>query len=64
MGSCTSCGSPVPDGQKSCSMCYGDPYHGSDGYLLAAMEEDQRQQWEAEEQAKRAEAMEEPPPHE
>ncbi len=30
---CTSCGSPIPDGQgKSCSMCYGDIAHGNDGY--------------------------------
>ena len=30
---CSSCGSPNPDGQgKSCSMCYGDINHGTDGY--------------------------------
>jgi len=23
-------------------MCYGDPYHGSDGYYLAWIEEQQR----------------------
>lgn len=33
MRNCTSCGSPIPDGQgDSCSMCYGDIAHGSDGY--------------------------------
>ena len=33
MAYCTSCGSPIPDGQgKSCSMCYGDIDHGRDGY--------------------------------
>ena len=33
MPNCTSCGSPIPDGQgKSCSMCYGDIAHGTDGY--------------------------------
>ena len=33
MLNCTSCGSPIPDGQgKSCSMCYGDIAHGTDGY--------------------------------
>jgi hypothetical protein len=32
MGCCSSCGSPVPDGQSICSMCYGDPAYGSDGY--------------------------------
>lgn len=30
---CSSCGLPIPDGQgSSCSMCYGDMAHGSDGY--------------------------------
>ena len=30
---CTSCGSQIPEGQgKSCSMCYGDISHGTDGY--------------------------------
>lgn len=30
---CTSCGSPIPPGQgSSCSMCYGDIAHGTDGY--------------------------------
>lgn len=33
MAYCSSCGSWIPDGQgKSCSMCYGDPDHGRDGY--------------------------------
>ena len=33
MPNCTSCGSPIPEGQDgSCSMCYGDIDHGSDGY--------------------------------
>ena len=33
MPNCTSCGSSIPEGQgKSCSMCYGDINHGSDGY--------------------------------
>jgi len=36
MSSCTSCGSPIPDGQgSSCSMCYGDMSYGSDGYYEA-----------------------------
>lgn len=40
MASCTSCGSPIPDGQgNSCSMCYGDPYYGSDGYYLDYLEQ-------------------------
>jgi hypothetical protein len=33
MGYCSSCGSPIPDGQgSSCSMCYGDIDYGRDGY--------------------------------
>ena len=41
---CTSCGSEIPEGQgKSCSMCYGDPYYGRDGYYLAYIEEQDRQ---------------------
>lgn len=50
---CTSCASPIPDGQgKSCSMCYGDVDHGSDGYYRrwleneCRQEEDERQYWE------------------
>lgn len=33
MPDCTSCGSPIPEGQgKSCSMCFGDIDYGRDGY--------------------------------
>lgn len=40
MSSCSSCGSPIPDGQgSSCSMCYGDPHYGSDGYYMDWCEE-------------------------
>lgn len=39
MPSCTSCGSYIPEGQgKSCSMCYGDIDHGTDGYYRAELE--------------------------
>ena len=31
-GYCVCCGSPVPSGQRTCSMCYGDMDHGKDGY--------------------------------
>lgn len=49
MNYCTSCGLPIPDGQgKSCSRCYGDPWHGSDGYLLREMEEQERREREKE----------------
>ncbi len=46
MGSCCDCGIDIPDGQTSCSMCYGDIEHGSDGYYRDWAErqlEDQRQ---------------------
>lgn len=40
MAYCTSCGSWIPDGQgSSCSMCYGDIDHGSDGYYRQWAEE-------------------------
>ena len=29
---CNSCGISIPDGQSFCSMCYGDPAYGRDGY--------------------------------
>ncbi len=41
---CTSCGSPVPEGQGSCSMCYGDPGYGSDGYYQEWLDEQARQE--------------------
>ena len=37
---CTSCGMPIPEGQgHSCSMCYGDPAWGHDGYYQDWLEE-------------------------
>ena len=36
---CVDCGSPIPDGQNTCSMCYGDLDYGKDGYYRARMEE-------------------------
>jgi len=36
---CVCCGIEIPDGQNTCSMCYGDPYHGSDGYYLRWLED-------------------------
>ena len=49
---CTSCGMPIPDGQgKSCSMCYGDPAYGNDGYYQAYLEEQMRQELEAQRDA-------------
>jgi len=34
MNFCRSCGAAIPPGQPLCSMCYGDPYYGQDGYYL------------------------------
>lgn len=37
---CISCGLSIPEGQgKSCSMCYGDPSYGSDGYYQAMLDQ-------------------------
>ncbi|VVB53312.1 Uncharacterised protein [uncultured archaeon] len=41
MSCCGSCGIEVPDGQRFCSMCYGDPYYGKDGYYLSELEREQ-----------------------
>lgn len=41
MSRCVSCGEPVPEGQKTCSMCYGDPDHGRDGYYRRWQEQRQ-----------------------
>ena len=43
---CASCGNPIPAGQgSSCSMCYGDPAWGKDGYYQEYL--DQMNQQEA-----------------
>ena len=34
MAYCVNCGSQIPDGQMTCSMCYGDVAHGEDGYYM------------------------------
>lgn len=41
MTNCIDCGRPIPDNQGSntCSMCYGDPGHGADGYYQAFLDE-------------------------
>ncbi len=54
MPDCVQCGLPVPEGQSVCSMCYGDPYYGSDGYYLEWLEEELRR---AAEEAAWEEAM-------
>lgn len=39
MPSCRSCSSAVPSGQNLCSMCYGDPDYGRDGYYRKFLED-------------------------
>ncbi len=48
MARCVSCGEPVPEGQKTCSMCYGDPDHGRDGYYKRQQEQERRREPEQE----------------
>lgn len=43
MANCSMCGIEIPDGQRTCSMCYGDPGHGADGYYQNWLDEQQRQ---------------------
>jgi len=45
MGSCVQCGSPIPDEQNCCSMCYGDPEYGRDGYYQAWLEEQEQEEY-------------------
>lgn len=41
---CIMCGAPIPEGQRLCSMCYGDIDYGADGYYRkwAEQEDDRR----------------------
>ena len=39
MNHCVMCGERIPDNQRTCSMCYGDVDHGSDGYYRRFMEQ-------------------------
>lgn len=41
MATCISCGSSIPNGQRICSMCYGDVDHGKDGYYRQWLEQKQ-----------------------
>jgi len=53
---CSSCGNPIGDNQgSSCSMCYGDPSWGNDGYYLQWLEEADRRKQEQREQEYEAE---------
>jgi hypothetical protein len=46
MATCVMCGAWIPDGQRTCSMCYGDVDHGNDGHYRRWMEQedDEREQ--------------------
>lgn len=44
---CVDCGMYIESG-NTCSMCYGDPYHGTDGYCLEWLYEQDRQREEQE----------------
>ncbi len=56
MAYCTSCGEWIPDGQgSSCSMCYGDVNHGTDGYYRDMMERQEREDQERREQERNEE---------
>ncbi len=48
MKNCVMCGSPIPNdqGSSTCSMCYGDPFHGKDGYYQEILERDRQQEEE------------------
>lgn len=62
MSSCVQCGSPVPAGQRTCSMCYGDPDHGRDGYyrkFLEDQEEDYRRRQAEREHEEQQQGMDE-----
>ena len=46
MNACIDCGSYIPDGQSTCSMCYGDVGHGDDGYYEQMLLDEQYQEEE------------------
>jgi hypothetical protein len=54
MSCCSSCGSWIPDGQRSsCSMCYGDIDYGRDNYYrdwIEQQSEEQNQEQEDEQE--------------
>lgn len=45
MSSCVNCGVELPESHHhtTCSVCYGDPYYGTDGLLLQQMEAEQEE---------------------
>lgn len=48
LNNCRCCGSPIPEGQSTCSMCYGDIDHGSDGYYREWAESQEKEEQERE----------------
>ena len=48
MSSCMSCGISIPENQQTCSLCYGDIDHGSDGYYRAEVELQMQEEMERE----------------
>lgn len=56
MPNCSSCGLSIPEGQgSSCSMCYGDIDHGTDGYYRREMEREEQRQQERQQQERQQE---------
>jgi len=56
MANCVMCGMSIPDGQRTCSMCYGDPDHGKDGYYQAELDRQAREEQDARKEAAAEEA--------
>jgi hypothetical protein len=51
MSYCSQCGIAVPDGQRICSMCYGDIDHGRDGYYRKWAERQRQDELQQEQEA-------------
>lgn len=50
MSNCSMCGAGIPDHQRVCSMCYGDPAFGSDGYYQRWLDEQEQRERQREEE--------------
>jgi hypothetical protein len=52
MANCSSCGESIPEGQgSSCSMCYGDPAYGRDGYYYEHLLREEQESLQRHEEA-------------
>lgn len=51
MANCVMCGEWLPEnqGSKTCSMCYGDPAHGKDGYYQSYLDRQEQEYREKQE---------------